>query len=120
MQENDESKSFIEKRKYPRVPARVRLDCELAQTGTPSVYGLLQFHSRNISSGGIFLEGVKNLPEDYILSIEFKLPENEKLFTVKGLVVWTNDHGSGIRFMTLDINDFETITEYINKSLPSS
>ncbi len=120
MLKNNDSEHYVERRKYPRIPVKIKLDCEIPQTGETSFDGLLHFQSKNISSGGVFLEGVKNLPEGYVVSIEFKLPEVKKPFTVKGIVVWTGRRGAGVRFMTFNIDDFETITKYIDKSLPSS
>lgn len=120
MLKNDNNEHHIERRKYPRVPVKIKLDCEIPQTGETSFDGLLQFQSKNISSGGVFLEGIKNLPEGYVVCIEFKLPEIEKSFTVKGIVIWSGKRGSGVRFMTLNIDDFEIITDYIDRSLPSS
>jgi len=118
MQENSGDDKYIEKRKYPRIPVRIKLDCELSQVTATSVYGLLQFNSRNISSGGIFLEGIKDLPEGHVLNLNFTLPIYDKPVSVKGLVLWTGERGSGIRFLTLGMEDFDMITEFVNEHLP--
>ncbi len=118
MQENIDDKKYIEKRKHPRIPVRINFSCEISQVNASSVYGLLQFNSRDISSGGIFLEGIKKLPEGHVLNLDFTLPIYNKPVSVKGLVLWTSNRGSGIRFLSLDMEDVDMINEFVTEHLP--
>jgi len=118
MQENNDSKNhFIEKRKYPRIPLKITFQCLSKVAENTSEDGLLHFHSKDLCCGGVFIEKGLEFQEGTILLMKFKLPEKEKLINVKGLVLRTNDDGAGIRFLTLNIDDFESIDNYINQYL---
>ena len=116
---NADKDNYIEKRKYPRLHLRIKLDCELSQVSTPSIYALIQFNSKNISSGGVFVEGIKNLPEGQVINLEFSMPEDDKTINVKGLVMWSDNTGSGVRFLTLGIDEFEMISDYVRENMSS-
>ncbi len=118
MQKNNNSNNgFIEKRKYSRIALKVKFQCESHPTITPQEDGLLHFYSKNLCCGGVFVECCSELTEGTILLMEFKLPKKEKTITVKGLVLRTNDKGFGIRFLTLNIDDFEFLDDYVNQCL---
>ena len=99
---------------------RLKIDCEVSRSSTSPVYGLLQFHSKDLSSTGIQMEVTEELPEGQVLNLGFHIPYYNKPVNVKGLVMWSDSASSGIRFLTLDKEDFELITEFVNKNLPST
>ncbi len=60
-----------------------------------------QFKSRNVSCGGLCLQGAQELPRlGGDLSIRFHLPECDTTIEAKGRIVWTDHEGAvGIRFL---------------------
>ena len=54
---------FVERRKHTRVILRAKFKCELMNEKDPVVDGFVFFNSKDISCGGVFLEGLKRLPE---------------------------------------------------------
>jgi DNA-binding NtrC family response regulator len=60
-----------------------------------------QFRSRNVSCGGVCLQGAQQLPKiSGSLSISFQLPECDTPIEATGRIVWTDREGTvGIRFV---------------------
>ena len=107
MSETNESKNVgANKRKYPRILIRIKCKGESAK-----------FFSRDISCDGIFLNKCMELDPGSVLSMEFRMPDNRKNIKVKGIIVWKDKEGAGIRFLTLSTGDFEIIRDYVNKQI---
>ena len=107
MSETNESKNTgADKRKYPRILIRIKCKGETAK-----------FYSRDISCDGIFLNKCMELDQGSVLSMEFRIPDNRKNIQVKGILVWKDKEGAGIRFLTLSTSDFEIIRDDINKHM---
>ena len=102
-----------ERRRYPRLPIEIKFFCK-----SPSPVegdGLLHFYSRDLSCGGVFLKGKTNLAPGKVLHLDFKLPEHDQTISVSGVVIRATEEGMGIRFLTLNINEFEMVEDFINE-----
>ena len=115
--DNDNNRRFIEKRKYPRIPIKIQFECEPRQNDTSVGDGLLHFHTKDLCCGGIAVDQHLDFPPGSILHMKFNLPDNPNPIKVRGLVIRINKDSAGIRFMTLDINDFESIDNYVNRHI---
>jgi len=110
---NDES--IIEKRRYPRIPIKIKFYCH--DTKSQEGDGLLHFFSRNLSCGGVYLKGNSSFAMGNILHMDFKLPENDQTITVSGVIVRKDDDGLGVRFLTLNIDEFESVENFVSSML---
>lgn len=99
-------KTGIEKRKYPRIEAKVKVVF-------PTLQDLKMEYTRNISAGGIFLKTNRQLDSNAEIDLVLHLPNSSKELHVKGRVVRvmsmsnpenpeTQLYGVGIRFSKLD------------------
>lgn len=75
----------------------------------------------NIGIGGIYVETQHPLPIDTLCDFDFKLPESNKIVSVKGMVTWVNrkglDAGMGLKFIKVSTEDKNAILEYIQQRL---
>ncbi len=94
----------MERRKSDRNKLRVMID--YLKDGDIEVG-----YSRDISSGGMFIETTNTLKQGSIVFVDFFLPGIRKKFKLKGKVVWTHKNddatggvkpGIGIEFIQLD------------------
>ncbi len=113
---------FIERRKYPRTQARFKTTLRLENDKKK-----IEAFARDISSGGIFLETNRLLGPNDIVEISFKLPQNDKKYTLTGQVVRLevtdnskNDenyiYGAAIFFTEIDEKIRDTINTFIEKN----
>ena len=63
--------------------------------------GLFEGTIKNISSSGVFLMSKKAFEVGEILTLVLPI-KNGKFANAKGQVVWTNDEGLGIKFLSID------------------
>ncbi len=115
MSKKKENESIIEKRRYPRLPIKIKFyqhDNELIKGD-----GLLHFFSKNLSCGGVYLKCDSSLSPGNILHMDFKLPENDQIITVSGVIIRKDPEGVGVRFLTLTIDEFETVESFVNSRL---
>jgi hypothetical protein len=108
---------FLEKRKYPRIPVKIKFVCKKNSAISGVQDGLLEIYSKDLSSSGVLLEQCPGFSEGYLLEMEFTLPSSTELMKVKGLIIRKDQYGSGVRFLTLNMTDFETIDSFISKNL---
>ena len=106
-----------DKRKYIRVPVKVQVFLR-----DEDVSGVVYFYSRNLSTGGIFLETELYLDEGSIVDIEFTLPNYPKFIDIKAKIVWTvpdnwdpaiHPPGMGLEFIKLSEENKKIIENYI-------
>ena len=113
-----------ERRKYPRVEARVRVKFQ-------TVGELIEEYTRNISAGGIFLKTDRLLDPNATIDLTMEFPEGLGTFQVKGKVVRlisvsdpgqaaTQIHGAGIRFVRPDPKMTQTIEELVRRGVPEN
>ena len=111
----EREKTQIERRRYPRLPIKIKFFCH---DSTPKEGdGLLHFYSKDLSCGGVFLKGETSISPGNVLHMDFKLPENEQTITVSGVIIRKNDEGVAIRFLTLNIDEFETVENFVTNQL---
>jgi len=104
-----------EKRSDPRYLARIAI-----------YYGgyqkdLLKDYSINISTGGVFVETSRILPEGTELTVKFNLPNSGAVTVTHAKVAWVNDSdsmkksslppGMGIQFLSID--NLHTIRNFL-------
>lgn len=87
---------------------------------------LLSDYSINISTGGVFIESGRILPEGTELTVKFKLPDSDSIIVAKARVAWTNEPGSlrktalppgmGLQFIDLSLDDMHTIRTFLDKN----
>lgn len=83
----------------------------------------LSDYSIDISSGGVFVETTKILPENTVLTVKFNLPDSDAVIYSHARVAWVNHPdnikksslppGMGIQFITL--NNPYPIQDFLNK-----
>ena len=112
------STGYLEKRKYPRIPVKLKFICKNTSAVSATHDGLIEIYSRDLSSSGVYLEQCSGFSEGYLLEMEFFLPSTNEPIKVKGLIVRKDSHGSGVRFLTLNMTEFETMDDFVNTNLP--
>ena len=115
MKNKQKTSEIIEKRRYPRVPIKIEFFCHDSEPKEGD--GLLHFHSSNLSCGGVYLTGNTGFTVGNILHMDFKLPDNEQKISVSGVIVRKDEEGMGIRFLTLTIDEFERVENFVNDQL---
>ena len=104
MAENEkDTKDYTEKRKYPRILIRIKCKGENNK-----------YYSKDLSCEGIFLSKCTEYPAGNIMSLEFKLPGTRTTVKTRGIVCWVNNEGSGIRFLTLSVSDFDALKDFLS------
>jgi hypothetical protein len=70
----------------------------------------------NISQGGMAVESITTLNPGQVHQIKFRLPENEKLLTCIGRVIWSDQHGrAGICFTDFNSSDRGELRPWIER-----
>lgn len=85
---------------------------------------LMSDYSVNMSTGGVFIETRKILPQDEYLYVEFMLPEDDHIITCKSRVAWTNcpeelvspelPPGMGLQFIDLPLDELSSIRQTLS------
>ena len=88
---------------------------------------LVADYSVNMSTGGVFIETVENLPVGTPLFVEFVLPTRITPVTCKARVVWTNEPGNplsaslppgmGLQFFCLSLENIGALRDFLNKAV---
>ena len=61
--------------------------------------GVFEGLTKNVSPSGVYLEAKENFEVGQIITLALPL-KNEKMFKIKGEVVWSDGRGFGIRFLS--------------------
>jgi uncharacterized protein (TIGR02266 family) len=109
-----------ERRGDPRAPVEVEVHYRSAQD-------FLSAYTLNISGGGIYIKTNQPLPLNRQVHLRFTLPGIGRVFSVHGLVVWTNPYpsrssspsGMGIKFVNLDAEGKKLIAGFVKSKLSS-
>lgn len=114
-----EGNRVLEQRFEPRYKTRIEI-----------YYGsgrqeLMTDYSINMSTGGIFIETARPMPQDTTLFVKFMLPVSNTPITCKTKVAWTNEPGKfktrdlplgmGLQFLDLSLEKIHSIREFINE-----
>lgn len=73
-------------------------------------------HTLNISLGGMSIVAGEALKDQSILSLDILISGSEKILKAIAEVVWSNEMGGGIRFLTMNEDDIETLKDYLDKA----
>jgi uncharacterized protein (TIGR02266 family) len=102
-----------EKRKAPRYLARIAIFYGLYQKDVLSDYSI------NLSTGGVFIESTRIMPEGTELTVKFNLPDSDIIIVANARVAWTNNPGMlkkealppgmGLQFLDLSLEDMHLI-----------
>jgi len=86
---------------------------------------LMTDYSINMSTGGIFIETSRPMPQDSTLFVRFFLPVSNTHITCRTKVAWTNEPGNirskglptgmGLQFLDLPLEKIHSIREFINE-----
>ena len=103
----------------PRYKARIAI------FSGPDQEKIMSNYSVNMSTGGVFVETDYIMPVDTLLTVRFKLPDNDTVITCKARVAWINDlghlkkysfpPGMGLQFLDLSLKYTFIIREYLSK-----
>lgn len=86
--------------------------------------GLIYLYSKDISLGGLFLEGPPPLKMGAQLFLSFVLPGKKRPVKVTGQIVRFVEHavgeekketGAGIRFVDLDVKSYRQLADFIQR-----
>ena len=79
------------KRAFPRATSNAVVDFALGDYYS-------QNFMRNVSMGGVFIEGSIPQPVGYGITMIFIFPINKKPVKITGKVAWKDPHGFGVKF----------------------
>ena len=105
------------KRRFARIPVKVQVFLRDVDTAA-----VIYFYSRNLSTGGIFLETGLYLDEETKVNIEFTVPGHPKFISVEAEVAWTvpedwdpriHPPGMGLKFLKISEENKKIIESYI-------
>ena len=84
---------------------------------------LLTDYSINISTGGVFIETGKILPEGTEVTVKLNLPDSDIIIVTNARVAWTNcpgfprkeslPSGMGLQFLDLSLENMHTIRSFL-------
>ncbi len=109
--------AYPDKRESERLPITLEVNFNTEMQ-------FLNSHTRNISSGGMFIHTLYPLPEGTELNVRFAIPELKTDFAEAAKVVWANtavdvqdedESGMGIRFLNMDKKKSQILREHIEK-----
>ncbi len=116
----DEKTSLNERRKYRRVPGKLRITYKLVgETDETSVYSI------DVSAGGFCIGLNRMIKNDTVLELTIYLPDKEKSFYCMGRVAWQKprpikgDDGAyyyetGLQFADLDLKNRLRLIYYVH------
>jgi len=70
----------------------------------------------DVSLGGLCIMSDQPMETGNILRLDISVPEEPKKLKAMAEVVWSNDSGGGIRFLTMDEKDMEILKTYLAKA----
>lgn len=104
---SSESQTSNQEKPAPRVPLRLEVEYRRSY-GRSTDYG----HLKNISLSGAFLEHANNeLKVSDKLAVTFKV--GGRVRKINALIVWSNEAGSGVRFLPTNNRDVQIIDDLI-------
>ena len=115
-----------ERRKFPRVSCYIGVHYKILLS--PHEYALAT-HSADISTGGIRIFLLKNLPVGSILELELLLPDSAQEIIVHGRIAWTKEFTTsdakhtqkaweaGLEFSGLKAQELALIQRYVLERL---
>jgi c-di-GMP-binding flagellar brake protein YcgR len=110
-----------ERRVYPRISVKVPVVYWLLED-LDEIKSILERKEKekkrstlNISLGGMCLLADEPLKDGNILSLEIDVPDAPKKMKAIAEVVWSNETGGGIHFLTMNDEDMNALKDYLDK-----
>ena len=100
-----------EERQAPRIEHRLAVEIEVDGAQHAAA-------SRNVSTGGMFLETELALRVGQRLKLRFHVPAQKEPIAADGEVRWVETGGAGIRFVGLRVKDVWALGKLLNPSGP--
>ena len=117
-----EANLFLEKRAYPRISVKIPVKYRLIEDQN-EIKTILErrkseqtAHTMDVSLGGMYLVTVHSLSVGVLLRIEFMFHGKTKPLTAMAEVVWSNETGAGLRFLTMKEQDTDELKRYLDES----
>jgi c-di-GMP-binding flagellar brake protein YcgR len=113
---------FKERRVYPRIDVKLPVsfwvleDLEEIKSILDRRKREKQRPSLNVSLGGMCLLTGEVLQNGKILSLEISIPDIPTKLKAMADVVWSNESGGGIRFLTMNEDDLDALKTYLEKA----
>jgi len=110
---------FEEKRTHPRVQMKVPVKYRFVghQVAIQSIYEIRKndqkTETKDLSLGGMRLLPDLLLDVGSLLRMEINLPEASNLLSAFAEVIWANEGGCGIKFLTMKDNDSKALSDYL-------
>ncbi len=110
-----------EKRVHPRITVKIPLVFEVIddQEEIDSLHNRkkkeVHHPTLNVSLGGMFIMAGQPLKDGNILNLEILIPGSLKKLNLTAEVVWSNEMGGGIQFLTIDKGDMKSLKAYLDK-----
>ena|SRR5579883_218425 len=73
-------------------------------------------HTLDVSLGGLFLLSDETLKEGWVLTVSVFIPGAQEKISATAEVVWANETGGGVRFLTMKESDMKTLKAYLDKA----
>ena len=100
-----------EERQAPRVEERLSVELEIE--GARHVAA-----SRNVSTGGMFVETEQVLKVGQRIKLHFAVPAQKEPIVADAEVRWVESGGAGLRFLGLRVKDVWALGKLLNPSGP--
>ena len=100
-----------EERQAPRVEERLDVELEVDGARHPAA-------SRNVSTGGMFIETPLALKVGQRVKLKFAVPAQKDPIATEAEVRWVEQDGAGIRFIGLRVKDVWALGKLLNPSGP--
>lgn len=121
-----EANIFTEKRANPRVVVKLPVKYRMLEDKT-EIKSIVQMKNKDqsgqtidVSLGGMYIVSEKALDVGVMLRIDISLQDHKKPITAFAEVVWANETGGGLRFLTIKDEDIASLRAFLdNMSYPS-
>lgn len=118
------TKAFLqkEKRVFPRILVQVPVAYAVMQAESEIQNAKEERrkekhgHTLDVSLGGLFLASDEPLKEGWVLIVSIFIPGAEDKLSATAEVVWANETGGGVRFLTMKEEDMKTLKAYLDKA----
>lgn len=114
---------FLEKRAEPRVPIKIPVKY-LVLEDQNEINGAIESgkkgktaHTIDLSVKGMFIVSQQPLSKGNILRIDFSLNHSATFLRVFAQVVWANDTGGGLKFLSMQDEDIQFLRDYLDKAV---
>jgi len=116
-----EANMFSEKRIHPRVLVKIPVKYRVIEDAV-EVKTILEHRKKDhdaqtvdMSLGGLYIVSDQALATGKILRLDISLADNKRPVIAFAEVVWANETGGGLRFLTIKDEDMSSLKAYLDK-----